>query len=167
MRKEADGTVAGQPILAQLGAVARGVQPALKHAVGIGAGIPSYAEALLVVGAGRGAVLVLTGVTAPRIFSGVRKGALPPVMGIALGAPQHLCVCTCACGGGEGKRVYGSVVALVEHLFVCVCGGGGAVCRPPRQAQSLPVPPAMRTTYLEAQHPEIVRRVLRPSQLLG
>jgi hypothetical protein len=44
--KEADAAAAGRPLLAQLRAVAAGVQPALEHAVGVGAGVAALAGAL-------------------------------------------------------------------------------------------------------------------------
>lgn len=90
MREEADGAVAVGAVLAQLGAVAGGVQPALKHAMGVWARVPSDAEPLLVVRARDGAVPELPRVAPARVFCGVRKGARPPVVCKTLVAPRHL-----------------------------------------------------------------------------
>lgn len=54
---------------------------------------------LLVVWAGNCAVLELPGVPAPRVLSGVCKGACTPVVCEALGASQHLWVH----GGAKGR----------------------------------------------------------------
>mmetsp|Transcript_14015 Transcript_14015/g.34550 ORF Transcript_14015/g.34550 Transcript_14015/m.34550 type:complete len:381 (+) Transcript_14015:1810-2952(+) len=90
VREEADGAVAIGPVLAQLCAVAGGVQPALKHAVCVGARVATHTEALLVVRAGDGAIAELPGVAPPRILCGVRERACPPVVRKALAAPHHL-----------------------------------------------------------------------------
>lgn len=119
--EEADGAAAGRALLAQLGAVLGGVQPALIHAVGVGAGVAAQADAALVVGAGDGQVLHQARVAPPRVLGGVGEGAAAPVVHAPLSTPLHLEL-------KHSKLVCGVLwgIELVAHALLAL---GGEGCR--------------------------------------
>lgn len=116
--EEADLALAVLAVLAGLGAVAGGVEPALEDAVGELAGVAAGAAAATVVGADGAGVVVAAGVAAAGLLARVGEGAVGPVMAAAARAPPDLELVHAEVVGGVG---------VVAGVGVGVAGAGVVV----------------------------------------
>ena len=81
MSEEADGATADGAVVAELGAVAGGVQPVFKHVVCIGATVSADAVAhFLHIRAGNAGIGMGPGISANSLFTGMGKGAYGPIV---------------------------------------------------------------------------------------
>lgn len=81
--EEADSAAASGSVFAEVGPVARRMEPAFEDAVRELTSVAPLAVPLLVIGAGGAGVVVLAGVTAASLLGRVGVGTLRPIVGPA------------------------------------------------------------------------------------
>jgi len=141
--EEANSAATISPVFAEVGSVARRVEPALEDAMRELTCVTPLAVPLPVIRAGRGGVEELAGVPAASLLGGVGVGTLGPVVGPATWAGEYLELehpemisgegggvgrigrergdCSSVCGGGV-PEVYLKVwyhVFVIRFVFVC------------------------------------------------